>query len=229
MRDSEIRVSEAIVRMRDFGLGNASDFPVASMGGQKFVAIDALVAEIDRLGAQQSEGHGAAQTSTGAKRVARDAVRGAMRAISDTARAMESAHPGITNTFRVPKNNGDEALINSARAFVSSTTPLKDEFIQHELPVTFIDDLTSAIADFESAAGSKNLNTGRRVSATAALKDALERGMQLKRELDPIVRNKYRANAAKIAAWESASHVQRAPKRAGTSPDKTPEAAGEES
>lgn len=227
MRDSEIRVSEAIVRVRDFGLQNTSDFPAASLGGQKFAALNALVTEIDQLGAEQSEGQGAARTSTGAKRVARNAVRAAMRAISDTAVAMESAHPGITNTFRMPKNNGDEALINAARAFVSSATPLKNEFIQHEMPATFIEDLTSTIADFESAAGSKNLNTGKRVSATAALKDALERGMQLKRELDPIVRNKYRANAAKLAAWVSASHVQRAPKRAATSPDKTSKAAGE--
>jgi hypothetical protein len=140
-----------------------------------------------------------------------------MRAISDTAAAMESDYPGISNTFRMPKSNGDEALINSARAFVGAARLKKDEFIVFELPETFIEDLTEAIAKFEEAAGTKNLNTGKRVSATAALRDALERGMRLKRELDPIVRNKYRNNPAKLAAWESASHVERPAKKKASS------------
>lgn len=213
MRDSEIRQSEAIVRVRDFGVESASDFPASSLGGQKFAAINALVGEIDELGAQQSEGHGSARASTEAKRVAREKVRSLMRAISDTAEAMEPSHPGISNTFRMPKSNGDEALINAARAFVSSATPRQSEFLQFELPATFIEDLTSAVEEFEETSSSRNLNTRKRVSATAAIRDTLERGMQLRRELDPIVRNKYRNNPAKLAAWESASRVERAPKK----------------
>lgn len=216
MRDSEVRQIETLERMRGFGSENASDFPVTSLGGQKFAALDALVTEIDQLGAQQSEGQGAARSSTQAKGMARIAVRSAMRAISDTAEALESAHPGISETFRLPRNNGDEALINAARAFVTSATPLKNEFIQREMPATFIEDLTAAIEEFEEASGSRNLNTSRRVTATAALRDALERGMQVRRELDPIVRNKYRSNPSKLAAWESASRIERAPRKKST-------------
>ncbi|HEX8177320.1 MAG TPA: hypothetical protein VF543_19685 [Pyrinomonadaceae bacterium] len=219
MRDIEIRQNQAIVRMRDFGVENSLDFPPSTLGGQKFAALNALVAEIDILGAQQSAGSGAALTSTEEKRAARETVRRMMRAISDTAAAMEPSYPGISNTFRMPKSNGDEALINAARAFVGAARPMKDEFLAFELSATFIEDLTEAIAKFEEAAGTKNLNTGKRVSATAALRDALERGMQLKRELDPMVRNKYRSNPAKMAAWESASHVERpARKRALPAP-----------
>ena len=32
-------------------------------------------------------------------------------------------------------------------------------------------------------------------------------------DLDAIVCNKYNRNAAKLAAWESASHIERAPQR----------------
>lgn len=222
MRDIEIRESEAVVRMRDFGVESAADFPALSLGGRKFAALNALAGEIDQLGAQQSEGQGAARTSTEAKRAARERVRRAMRAISDTAQAMELTMPGISNTFRMPKSNGDEALINAARAFVSSATPLKNQFIQFELPETFIDELTMAIEEFEGAAGSRNLNTRKRVSATAALRDALERGMRIRRELDPIVRNKYRDNPAKLAAWESASRVERAPRKRAKTPETPP-------
>ncbi|HEX8749391.1 MAG TPA: hypothetical protein VF717_19600 [Pyrinomonadaceae bacterium] len=224
MRNIDIRQNQAIVRMRDFGAETASDFPPTGLGGQKFAAFNALVTEIDILGAQQSAGSGAARTSTEEKRVARETVRRMMRAISDTAAAMEPNYPGISNTFRMPKSNGDEALINAGRAFVVGARPMKDEFLALELPATFIEDLTEAIAKFEEAAGTKNLNTGKRISATAALRDALERGMQLKRELDPIVRNKYRNDPAKLAAWESASHVER-PARKKASPAPRQEAA----
>lgn len=220
MRDTEIRQSEAIVRMRDFGVENSADFPATSLGGQKFAALNALVGEINQLGAEQSAGHGAALMSTEEKRVAREAIRSVMRAMSSTTQAMESTHPGVSNTFRMPKSNSDEALINAARAYVSSAKPLRSEFLKFEMPETFIEDLAEAIERFEGAAGSRNLNTRRRVSATAAIRDALERGMQIRRELDPIVRNKYRNNRPKLAAWESASHVERAPRKKAASSTK---------
>ncbi|MDT4898036.1 MAG: hypothetical protein QOH25_3113 [Acidobacteriota bacterium] len=131
---------------------------------------------------------------------------------------MQSSLPNIGNSFRVPNNNGDEALLNAARAFVAAATPLKVEFTRRELPESFLDDLNTSIDQFESAVNSRNLNTEKRVSATASIKNALERGMRLRRELDAIVRNKFRADAAKVAAWESASRVERPPRRKKTTP-----------
>ena len=44
--------------------------------------------------------------------------------------------------------------------------------------------------------------------------EAAEIGLAAVRELDAIVRNIYRDNEAELAAWESASHVENAPRRA---------------
>ena len=52
----------------------------------------------------------------------------------------------------------------------------------------------------------------RDIATHAALADAISQGMQLKRTLDPMIRNLYNANPGKIAAWASASHVEAAPK-----------------
>ena len=52
----------------------------------------------------------------------------------------------------------------------------------------------------------------RHIATHAALDDAISQGMQLKRTLDPMVRNLFNGNPAKIAAWASASHVEAAPK-----------------
>jgi hypothetical protein len=120
--------------------------------------------------------------------------------------------PGISDNFRLPRTGSDQALVSSSRAFIEAATPLRSEFIARELPATFIEDLNSALSAFENAVNSQNVSREKRVAATTAVKNALAGGMSLKRELDPIVRNKFEADPATLAAWTSASHVERAPK-----------------
>jgi hypothetical protein len=211
-------------RVRGFGEAHAGDFPASSLGGQKFAALNAVISELEAHGAAQSSGKGAAQASTGAKRNARERVRELMAAISETAKSMEDAVPGVSGRFRLPRNNGDQALINSARAFVEAATPLKSEFVQREMPATFLNDLTAAITEFEGAVNEQNMNLERRVSATAGISASLERGAKLVRELDPIISNKYRADAATLAAWTSASHIERSPKKNATAKPPSPPA-----
>lgn len=200
-------------RVDNFSAERASDFSTSSLGGQKFAALNDLIDELEQHGTAQSSSSSAARTSTGAKRAARKDLRGKMAAISETARTMESSIPGIGTKFRLPNNNGDQALLSAARAFVENATPLKSEFISREMPASFLEDLIAAINAFESALDSRNLNTEKRVTATAAIDVLIERGRALVRELDAIVRNKYRNNPATLAAWESVSHVERVARR----------------
>jgi hypothetical protein len=213
MKDTEIRTFEMLVRVHNFGEAPATSFPAASLGGEKVAALGAIVDDLEMHGETQSSGKGAAQASTSAKRTARMDVRAKMVAIRETARALEEVIPGVSGNFRVPRGNGDQALINSARAFVTAATPIKNEFLQREMPATFLEDLTAAINGFESAVNEKNTNTEKRITATAAISASLERGAKLVRELDPIVRNKFHSDPAILAAWASASRVERPPKK----------------
>lgn len=213
MRDTEIRKVQALGRINDFGTARASDFPAASLGGQIWVEVKALIVELDKLGEAQQSAGGGARASAEVKRSARVLLLRLMRAMRETARAMEPDTPGITEKFRVPTTNGDEALINAARSFITTATPLKADFLRREMPADFLEQLSAAIDQFESAVNSQNLNTGQRVSATAGVKSALSRAAKLRKELNPIVRNKYQDDPATLAAWESASHVERAPKK----------------
>ncbi|HEX8774666.1 MAG TPA: hypothetical protein VF735_13925 [Pyrinomonadaceae bacterium] len=213
MDDSQTRKSEMLIRVDDFGVGHASAFPASSLGGQKFAAVRAIVEELQQHGTAQSASGSAARTSTGEKKAARDDLRRQMTAISQTARAMESSMPGISQNFRMPNTNGDQALLNAGRAFVQAATPLENEFISREMPAGFPGELSVAIDRFESACESQNQNREKRVSATAAIDEVIERGMAQVRELDAIVRNKFRADAATLAAWESARHVERPARR----------------
>lgn len=218
MKDTEIRKFERLMRVRDYGAAHASSFPATSLGGQKFAAVSVVVSELETHGATQSSGKGAAHASTNAKRAARQDLRRKMAAIRDTSLALEETIPGVSSNFRLPRTNGDQALISSARAFLTAATPIKSEFLQREMPANFLEDLTAAIALFESRVNEKNAHTEKRIAATAAINAALARGAKLVRELDAIVKNKFRGNAAKLAAWRSASHIVRQPKRSAASP-----------
>ena len=71
---------------------------------------------------------------------------------------------------------------------------------------------------------------GEGVESTAAIGRLIKAGMKEVNYLDAIVRNKYARNADKLRAWDSASHIERAPVRekkpptsaTGTTPPKPP-------
>jgi hypothetical protein len=213
MNDQEIRVYQMFTRVRDFGTGNAGAFPVGSMGAGKFTALDGVINELDRHGMEESSGRDAAKVSTGSKKSARESLRAQMEAISQTAKRMAASTPGMENSFRMPRANGDQALLNAARAFVADAGPLKERFIEWEMPGAFLENLGGAIESFEHSVNTKNLSQSKSVAATAAIDEANKRGKQIVSDLDAIVRNKFRDNPATLAAWESASHVERAPRK----------------
>ena len=53
---------------------------------------------------------------------------------------------------------------------------------------------------------------------TSKLTDWIVQGMRAHRILDGIVRIKYANNVGKLAAWTTASHIERAPKPATPTP-----------
>ncbi|HYH85130.1 MAG TPA: hypothetical protein VEX60_06580, partial [Pyrinomonadaceae bacterium] len=164
---------------------------------------------LNEMAASQSSGVGSAHQATASRTNAREALRESLQAVTRTARAMALDTPGLENKFRLPRSGSDQALLNTARAFVADATPLKPDFIRHELAASFIEDLQADIADLERAIGGQNTGRDAHVTATASIDSTVERGMVAVTRLDAIVRNKFRDNPATLAAWESARHVER--------------------
>jgi len=96
-----------------------------------------------------------------------------------------------------------------ASAFPADAVPLAGEFQKHEMPANFIDELHADIAALEEALSGRARNRDAHVAATAALDATMERGIKAVRRLHAMVRNKFRDDPAALAAWESASHVER--------------------
>lgn len=199
--------------MREFGASRAAQFPPTTLAGELFASLNTVIQELDTHTAAQASGRSATLESSSSKSSARDELRRDLEAISRTARVMALSMPGLEDKFRAPRSISDQALLAIARAFAADALPLKAEFIRRGLPDDFLEDLAADIEDFEQAINQKIQKREAQVAATAAIDDVMERGINIVRELNAIMRNKYADDAATLAAWLSASRIERRARR----------------
>lgn len=223
MNSDETRRYDMLKRVRNFGQVRMADFPETSLGHELFSEISKALKELDTSATNQASGANAAIGGTKTKGTIRDELSEALTAINRTARALAFDTPGLEDKFRLPRSGSDQALLNAARAFAVDASPLKAAFLRHEMPVTFLEELQMQIDAFESALNHRATAKGVRVSATAGIDLALTRGVTAVRRLDALIQNKYRNDAATLAAWATASHVERANRSAAVPPTPPPE------
>ena len=77
------------------------------------------------------------------------------------------------------------------------------------MPAHFLDALHAAIAAWEEAISGRARPRDAPVATTASLDATVDRGIKAVQRLHAIVRNTLRDDPAALAAWESASHVDR--------------------
>ena len=222
MDDRETRRLEMFLRVRQFGAARASAFPAGSRGAEVLALVDASITELENHATAQASGASGAREATALKAAAREAVREDLEAISRTARVMAQTTPGLEDKFRLPRSNGTQALLTAARSFALDAEPMKAEFIRRGLPADFLEDLAADIETLADVVNRRELKSAARVAAGAAIDEAVERGVNAVRELDAIVRNVFRNDAATLAEWTTTSHTVRQPRRQSNEPPAPP-------
>lgn len=219
MQDNERRNYAMLVRSRDFFATRATIFPATSRGGELFATLETVLGEIESNAEAKVLHASAAAQGTASRGATRDILCATLKAWSRTARAIAADIPGFDKLFRLPRGINDQTLLSTARAFLTNAEPHKAEFVRNEFAPTFHEDLRALVNEFEQSISNQNQSLGARVSATRAVKTAIARGVALVRQLDAIVRNKFSADPAALAEWDSATHVERAPRRAKPKPN----------
>lgn len=136
-----------------------------------------------------------------------------MYEIADTARSMRFEFDGIEARFQMPENRSDQAMLAAGRGFHSAArNDYENAFVKYGLPAAFLDELKSAIDAFDAALSPPVTPTDAHVAATSDIGTVVRRGMQARQILLGVVKNKYRSDTGKLAAWVSASHIERPPK-----------------
>ena len=211
MNDRDRRRYDMLQRVKQFGIDNAADFPVGSIGAQQFAVVTARLADADSFGAAQEEGFGDAALNVQVKATAREDLRDLMADISRTARSMQYQFDGIEAQFKLPRNLSDQNLLATARAFYTNSEEHETDFIAYGLGASFRDDLNTQADNFEATFGPVGTATDAHVAATAEIAENIRLGVVAVRILNGVVKNKYASNTGKFAAWVSASHIEKDP------------------
>ena len=213
MKGIEIRQLDSGQRVREFARARPADFPAGSRAAVVRAALEAAITQTEQQAAKQDAANLDRQEATEQEQAAMNTLLGQMRALNSTARSINPLFPGLADQFKMTRG-GDQAILTRARAHIAAATPIAAEFTSRNLPASFLTDMQAAIEAVEEADNRQSAALAAQTAATAGVALALRQLRAALHELDAIVRNKYGNDPGTLAAWASASRVERAPKKA---------------
>jgi hypothetical protein len=219
MKDTQTHVFDMSQRLRVFAVTHPNDFSAGSRQAELVNSLNPTITQAEEYAGKQVAANLDKQESVEEKRAAIKSLLLQLKAINLTARSINQRFPGLAAQFKMPRDS-EQSILNCARAFIEAATPIAAEFTTRGFPATFLADLQSTIAAVEAANTHKANALAAQTAATAGLDAAIKQLVTIVRELSAIMRNLYRQDPGNLAAWNSASHVQRSPRK--KTPKKTP-------
>lgn len=194
----------------------AEDFPANSKGGVFAAQLKLELANLSALDVAKTSSASKRQQGTAGRGGMREALRQLVASVADTAKTAALDHPDIKGIFTLAgKDKSDQTLIATARAFADAAAPLTGLFVEYGLSSTFVNDLRSNADSLEHYISLQSEGLGSGVNTNATAQETLQRIAELIERLDTLIRNKYRDDHPKLAAWESARHMESAPHSKG--------------
>ena len=193
-----------------FGAKYTADFPPASLGGQQFALVAAVVPQEGALGAQQISGGDQKKAGIKSKAVVYKQLHDDLLAITDAAHSLVLlGTAGLDGKFHMPRNHGAQDVLNTARAFKTDAAAFSAPMIGVGLDANFIAHLDTHISDYEVTIATKGAGQSLAGGATGGLEDASHKAAIALHVLNTVVTNKYKNDPAKLAEWIIASHVEK--------------------
>ena len=217
MNDSDARTHQMLVRSREAFAQCVSDFAEGGAARQLYTDLQAGITEVEAKAAAFGTGRSDARQGTETRNNAREALLADLFAIREGAKVLD-----VENRFPYPPRNNDEQLLQTADVYATNALPLKTQFIAHELPSDFLEDLAADKAVLQTAIAGRSNAVGDHIAAREDLDDALGRAVEIVRKLTSLMKVKYANNPGKLAEWMAASHIERAPRRAAAAGGSTP-------
>jgi hypothetical protein len=221
MNDRAVRRYEMFKRVDVFGNENAADFSQGSEALKRFGNIKQTIKGLDAAKAGQKN------PGTTTVAVLLDALRLDVQNLARTADAIDQDTPGFAGKFPYPPTSNDGDLITTtdkmlaqlvigdtdSAAVKAAKTALAARFIAHELDPDFVQNLQDDRAAIDEAQSELESHREDGVQNTAAIDRLIREGVKDVRYLNAIMFNKYTRNPDKFRAWQSASHIERAPQK----------------
>jgi hypothetical protein len=201
----------------------AEDFPADSKGGTLAARLKELLPQIAALELARAANTSKRRQGTEGRDGARTKLRQMIKTAWDTYNTITLDHPETKGLLESPsKIKNDQALVTTARAYADTAATLAGLFAEYGLTAAFFNDMKAQADSLESHAALQNAGVGAGVDTTAATEETLRQMDEVVERLDTVVRNKYRDDPAKLAAWQSACRLERAPRSKAEDGDAPP-------
>jgi hypothetical protein len=231
MNDRDIRRKDRLTRMQTFGHQHAADFTAGSPTRTLFTQLDGIIIQIDTAKAGQTPARVSKSTLL-------DALTLDLQAIARTARAIELKEPGFAKPYGLPSNPAETPLLTHADAVLAlledaaddppaaqtAKAALRAKFVAYELSADFVAALRADRDGIDTATEHNQAETQGGVASTARLSALLQTGADIGTHLDAAMQNKYARTPDALAAWTSASRLERAAQRSKPAAPATPPA-----
>jgi len=209
MKTEQNRSAQSFRRVRSWGSehdGLLEAAPVAMHG--YFTQLDGIILRIEgNAVTQDAEHHNRTRKATDAD-MRRNAVRNAMRPISQVARTLRGSVFGISAIPTMPTKNADnEHLVIAASSMAQNATMLKGTLIDHGLAPDCIETLVTAAAALKSSIDARGMAKTRAVGASKGIRTDLKAGIKLVSLLDAALTTLLKDDHANLASWKNAKRV----------------------
>ncbi|CAN5472993.1 hypothetical protein BH10ACI1_BH10ACI1_05170 [soil metagenome] len=214
MNDSQRRKFDKTDREDAFMIENTADFPTSTKGELLSVQINAERSAILAFDAQQTSGFDDKRQAQAIYDDLRDEAIDLIDKMVLAAQIVDDDLPGTAEKYKKPYPRNDQNIIAKLTSFHADSADKKAAFNDAEFTFSDRDRLLTVRDEFQQAGLTRDTSEERHAEATGGMTASFHNLMDLSRRRDKVVRMKYRNNAAKLAAWTVASHLDRAPNRA---------------
>lgn len=213
MNDYHRRRIERLKSSSAYVHANGEDFPEGSKGAQALAELDAAIVEAETYAVSREVSRNALQQATAVRGDVREAIRAGLRTMKNTMHTIALDHPEHKGSFTFKDVSvSDRTLHATAQAAATAAGPLKALFDEYGLDADFFKEFGDNVNRFGQSMDKQTADKGGRIASNASLESALKGGEAALEKLGTAVCNKYRNDAAKLAAWERARHLERAPR-----------------
>ena len=220
MNNKENAVYRALEGAATFGATHAAAFPVGSLAAKDFARLKPLLQEI---GKPQLTPGVPASPATGGKAALIDEVREDLVAIADTAETIARKEPGFDASFQLGTNTQRNTLAD-AKTFLKNLedNAVVAKFIAYAMASNFVQDLIDDLAAIDGKKDEQLEDKQDSSGETARTRALILEGRGLIKSLHTSVTNHFRRDPEILAKWQTASHIERSPRRRDDTDTDTP-------
>ena len=172
------------------------------------IRLEQLIERANTLAGEQRAGMLAGRAATAQRLAIRREVESKLLRFLVAAGAVAARnHLELTEQFRLPASGTHQAFLTAARGMLATATAQKDVLVKEGMKASVLDDLSTALLEFEKTMEASRVGRRLHTGASAELHAIGAEIVERVRLLDGLVRYRFGNDPQLMGAWASARNV----------------------